>query len=127
MIDETLLKAFLTLMACAALLGGILWYIKRWAARKSPLAKEVNIRITGRMSLPPKAIVYTMQVAGRTLLIGVTDHSVALLADLTESTDSIPATIESAKQNSIPSLVDDSPEAVSFGAFLKAITKRENS
>ncbi|MBL7999484.1 MAG: flagellar biosynthetic protein FliO [Candidatus Kapabacteria bacterium] len=82
MIDDALLKTFLSLMAFVAVIGGVLWYIKRKTTRGVVGQSTVAIRIVARQALTPKSYVCIVEIRGGLYALGVTEQSVTLLKDI---------------------------------------------
>jgi flagellar protein FliO/FliZ len=140
MLEPNLLKAFLTLMACAAVMGGILIVLKRYAKKKTMVTGGVELHVIARQALQPKAGVFIVKAGDKTLVLGVTEHNVTTLADITEpvllKSTQPKETLLKEKGVTFPeSLLKARPEISqaafeqppSFGEFLKTVLKGEKS
>ncbi|MBS1538087.1 MAG: flagellar biosynthetic protein FliO [Bacteroidetes bacterium] len=121
MIDETLLRAFLTLLLCVAALGVVLFIVKRYSSKIAPQRTSLDLKAIGRLPLH-KGAVYAIQVGNRTLLIGATEHSINLLTDITEDqTQVLPNTSHIDDTHSI---AIEPSSSLSFGSFIQSIAQR---
>ena len=120
MIDETLLRAFLTLLLCVAGLGVVLFIVKRYSSKIAPQRTTLELKAIGRLPLH-KGAVYAIQVGGRTLLIGATEHSINLLTDITE--DQIQVLSNAHPVEDEHSIVVEPSASLSFGSFIQSIAQ----
>jgi flagellar biogenesis protein FliO len=132
--DATLLRAFFTLICCVAGLGALLFFVKKYVGRSKQKLQSLNLEIISRVSLQQKNHLYVVRAGTKTLLIGVSDHSVSTLADLTEedgkgTIDQALLSLGAAKNAPArtPELSQTTVGAdiPSFGDFLKSIIKGE--
>lgn len=123
MIDETLLRTFLTLLLCVAGLGIVLVFVKRYSSKIAPQRQSIELKAVGRLPLQ-KGAVYAIQAGGRTLLLGATDHSINLIADITSDQPQIPTSPSLEHSSVLPAEVSDS---LSFGSFLQSISVKPKS
>jgi len=78
-------KMVLSLGAVLLLMYGLVYALKRFVLPGAAGAhEEVPIDIIGRRVLQPKKSVVVMRVAGRVLVVGMTEHGMQTLAELTE-------------------------------------------
>lgn len=91
---ETLFVALRVLLSLAAVLG-LLWWLQRRLSRGPRAARENPVTVVTRQSLTPKASVVVIEVDGRRLVLGVTEHSIAVLqtADAVASAQPDAATV----------------------------------
>ncbi len=83
-------KMVLSLGAVLLLMYGLVYVLKRFVTPGATGAhQEVPIDIIGRRALQPKKSVVVMKVAGKVLVVGMTEHGMQTLAELTE--DDLPA------------------------------------
>ena len=83
--DESLIiRALLSLGAMAALLGGIVYLLKKMNRRGSKAESKIPLHVINRLALSPKSQVYLIKAGNRTLLLGSSDHSVNFIADLSD-------------------------------------------
>ncbi len=71
-----LLFGFLTVLVIAA------YGIRRWALGGASRG-SIPFSIVARLPLPPKAMVYAVQVGEKVFLLGVTEHTVTMLREYT--------------------------------------------
>jgi flagellar biosynthetic protein FliO len=136
MLDAEILKTFFTLGASVAALALILYFVKKYSKKRNNSQSSFNVQVLSRTTLQPKTQIYTIKVAERTLLVGVTDHNISTLADLSSKENNINADLPAIKQLPVASrnsnkiinhtnlqkqTVDDS---LSFKAFLKSTIKK---
>jgi len=121
MIDETLLRAFLTLLLCVAGLAVVLFIVKRYSSKISPQRSTLELKAIGRLPLH-KGAVYAIQVENRTLHIGATEHSINLITDITNEQSPILPPIPQSEDTH--SLAIDPTTSLSFGSFIQSITQR---
>lgn len=94
MIDETLLRAFITMMVCVGAIAGLLWLVKRKMTTGKQGSTLIGIEVIARQGLNAKAQIFVVSVHGKTLLLGVTEQTVTMLAEL----DSMPRTSTTSTQ-----------------------------
>lgn len=123
MIDDTLLRTFFTLLLCVAGLGAVLFFVKRYSSKITPQRQMLDLKAIGRVSIH-KGAVYAIQAGSKTLLIGATDHSINLIADI--SSEQSPLTPPSSLEHSVV-LPPETSDSLSFSSFLQSIsTKGKN-
>ncbi|MBI3259981.1 MAG: flagellar biosynthetic protein FliO [Ignavibacteriae bacterium] len=121
MIDDTLLRTFFTLLLCVAGLGAVLFFVKRYSSKITPQRQTIDLKAIGRVSIH-KGAVYAIQAGGKTLLIGATDHSINLIADISsEQSQQVPLTPPSSLEHSIE-LPPETSDSLSFSSFLQSIS-----
>ncbi len=72
------------------LLIGATWGLKSWSSRSAKGKSSQKIKILTQHFIGPKKSIAIIQVAGESLLIGVTDHSINLLKTLSLLDEEIP-------------------------------------
>jgi flagellar protein FliO/FliZ len=78
-------KMVLSLGAVLLLMYGLVYALKRFVLPGAAGAhQQVPIDIIGRRVLQPKKSVVVMKVAGKVLVVGMTEHGIQTLAELTE-------------------------------------------
>ncbi len=120
MIDETLLRTFLTLLLCVAGLGVVLFFVKRYSSKIAPQRQMFDLKAVGRVSIH-KGAVYAIQAGSKTLLIGATDHSINLIADISSEQSLTPTAPPSSLEHSVV-LPPETSDSLSFSAFLQSIS-----
>ncbi len=73
---------FITLVIVAIIVLGSKGLRQYWG-RRSTATSALDMQILGRRYLNPKQSIAIVRVRGRELLLGITDHSIRLLCDLT--------------------------------------------
>ena len=78
-------KMVLSLGAVLLLMYGLVYVLKRFfVPGAAGTQQEISIDIVGRRALQPKKSVVVMKVAGKVLVVGMTEHGMQTLAELTE-------------------------------------------
>ncbi len=85
MIDDSILRAFLTLAFVVALTGGAAFSLKKFVFSRKKTDGESYIKPLAKISLQPKTHLFVVEADGKRLLVGSTEKSVNLVADLTDS------------------------------------------
>lgn len=85
MLDETLVRAFITLMVAVAAIALLMVYLKRKVAKGKIAGSTLAIQVVARQALNPKAQIYIVSIAGKTVMLGVTEQSVTNLGELAVS------------------------------------------
>jgi flagellar protein FliO/FliZ len=97
-----------TLIVIAVALGASAYGLKKMAARtngKKGLSTKINVLTTHHLG--PKKNLMIIQVAGETLLIGVTDHNISMLKTLALIDDELPASVPQRFDQTMEDFVDD--------------------
>jgi flagellar biogenesis protein FliO len=84
MLEDTLLRSFLSMIAFIAVLAVILYVFKRYAKKTKLRNNSIDLNIISKLTIQPKTNLFIIKAGLRTLLIGVTDHNIQTLSDLTE-------------------------------------------
>ncbi len=85
-----ILKMIFPLLVITALLGGALWFVKKYTARsKYAGSKEFSVKVINTQMIFPKRFISLVKVKDKLLVLGITDHSINLLKefDFTEELD----------------------------------------
>jgi len=83
--EWVVVKMVLSLGAVLLLMYGLVYALKRFVMPVAAGARqEVPIDIIGRRVLQPKKSIVVMKVAGKVLVVGMTEHGMQTLAELTE-------------------------------------------
>jgi flagellar protein FliO/FliZ len=84
-------RLILTLSVITVLAGAATYGLKRWAAKSSARsAGHTKIKVLVQHHLGPKKSLAIIQVAGESLLIGLTDHNISMLKTLSLLDEEIP-------------------------------------
>lgn len=123
MIDPTLLKAFITMIAAVGGLSLLLFILKRKAASKVSSTKNTSLTVETRIALTPKSHAVVLHYGSKKFLLGVTEHSVQLLSELLENQQKNVSNEPAEKPLRLPNeIVNDD---LSFSAFIKSISRKE--
>ena len=82
MTDVLSLRAFLSLFLVLALLGAVLWALRRGALSLPALKGRTEIVVETATSLGDRRSLAIVRVEGRRVLIGLTPSAVSFLTDL---------------------------------------------
>jgi flagellar protein FliO/FliZ len=83
-------RFMITLGVLAVLLGATLFGLRRFGKRRDSQNHNARIRVLTQYSLGPKKSLSIVQVAGETILLGVTDHNISMLKTLALIDDEFP-------------------------------------
>ncbi|MFP4369690.1 MAG: FliO/MopB family protein [Candidatus Kapaibacterium sp.] len=80
--DYTLIKAFFTLALGVAVMGGVLFLIKKYFVAKAGSPDAPDMKVISKLNLQPKVSLYMIKAGSKTLLIGVSDKGVNPITEL---------------------------------------------
>ncbi|MBM2815545.1 MAG: Flagellar protein [Ignavibacteria bacterium] len=133
MLDDTILKGFLTMAAFVAGLGILLFLLKKYAGKVKRAVSNGELQVVSKINLNQKSHLYIVKAGSKTLLIGSGDGNVAQIADLSDESEQFhgfpvkkaPAVtkfpgMEQPKAKSARS--EDS--SLSFGSFIRSAFKK---
>ena len=132
MIDDNILNAFISMGIIVLVLVAILILVKRFARKNKMGGADFDFKVLARLPLQAKAQATVIKVRGRTLLLGLTEQNVSLLADITEednivtNSDKLESIFPTSKSKMRESLArasksnSDLPNNLSFKAFVKS-------
>ncbi len=83
-------RIIMTLAVAAVTLGAAAYGMKKMAGRNGSKTQNARIKVLTSHHLGPKKNLTIVQVAGETILIGVTDHSITMLKTLSLLDEEIP-------------------------------------
>jgi flagellar protein FliO/FliZ len=86
-------RLVITLGVLAIFLGGASFALRRWANKKGGKNNNTRIKILTQHHLGPKKSLAIIQVAGESLLVGVTDHNISMLKTLALIDDEVPENV----------------------------------
>ena len=87
----SLTRIFITLGVLLLTFGAASYGLKRWSARSAGSRNQnTRIRVLTQHHLGPKKTLAIVQVAGESILIGITDHNIAMLKTLSLIDDEVP-------------------------------------
>lgn len=103
---STTLSSLLSLIFVLALIPAALWFVRRMqGGGAGAAARSGPIRIHASLALGPRERIVILEVAGKSLLVGITAQSMSTLAEF----EALPA-------------LDEAP-APAFGALLKGLRR----
>jgi flagellar biosynthetic protein FliO len=83
--EGILIRMVLSLAAVLALMVGLMYLVKRFVLPGTgSLRMPVQVDVIGKRTLQPKKSVFVVRVAGKVLVLGVSDHGMQTLTELTE-------------------------------------------
>lgn len=79
MIDPTLLKAFITMMAAVIGLSLLLFILKRKSLSRSMSSTQTvqSLSVDARLSVTPKSQVIVVNYGDKKYMLGITEHSLS--------------------------------------------------
>lgn len=86
-------RILITLGVLTAVLAGAVFGLKRWASRGGNKKPTNRIKILTQHPLGSKKSLAIIQVAGESILVGITDHNISMLKTLSLIDDEIPEDI----------------------------------
>ena len=86
-------KMAVSLTLILAVILGIGIFVKRWLIQRKVLTPNSQIRIITQHYLGPRKSLAIVHVAGESLLIGITDHDIRLVKQLSLIDDEVPANL----------------------------------
>lgn len=108
-------RLILTLVILATLLGAASFAIRRWAGHRALRSQNTKIKVLTQHHLGPKKSLAIIQVAGESLLIGVTDQNISMLKTLSLLDEDIPGSVPGSFEQAITDFDDqdgfDRPES----------------
>ncbi len=127
---EPIFKAIITLLVSFVVIIGIYLLIRKYAGKMNAVkAGSDNMEILAKMSLPPKSYLYVVKAGNKKLLLGVTEKSIATLAELDSENavisqnEDIPETFANVDiQNMVPKVeIGKYEKELGFPSFVKSI------
>ncbi len=83
--QEELLRAFGTLVFIVIALAAVLFFVKRYAARKQKGPVDgPGMRVLNRVNLQTRKQVYMLQVGQRVLIVGASEQGINILSEITD-------------------------------------------
>jgi flagellar protein FliO/FliZ len=90
--NDQFYRIMATLGILAVGLGAALFGLKKWSAKSGGRNINTKIKVLTTHHLGPKKSVAIIQVAGESILIGITDHNISMLKTLALIDDEVPET-----------------------------------
>ncbi|MGA2296254.1 MAG: flagellar biosynthetic protein FliO [FCB group bacterium] len=135
MIEDSLMRSFLSMVGFIAVLAVVLFFFKKYAKKANNKSNSVDLNIVSKLNIQPKTTLYIIKAGVKTLLVGVTDHNIQTLSDLTE--DKTPKSSFNIKKplpvsdKELPELalplakkISEDKNPLSFSNFIKAKFKK---
>jgi flagellar protein FliO/FliZ len=110
--SNPIFRLIMTLGVMAVVLGAAAFGVKKLANRQGPAAAKTRINVLTNHHLGPKKNLMIVQVAGETLLLGVTDHNITMLKTLALIDDEIPATVPQCFDHTMEDFIADEEEPI---------------
>jgi flagellar protein FliO/FliZ len=83
--EGVFLRMVLSLGAVLGLMIGLMYLVKRFVLPgSSSLRTAVQVEVLGRRALQPKKSVFVVRVAGKVLVLGISEHGMQTLSELSE-------------------------------------------
>lgn len=86
-------RVMITLGVLVAVLGAVSFALKRWMRKSNSPGQGTKIRVLTQHHLGPKKSLAIIQVAGESILIGITDHNISMLKSLALLEEEIPQSV----------------------------------
>ncbi len=83
-------RILISLGVVFSLMGGAIFALKTWSKKRSVQTSGMSIRVLTQHHLGPKKSIAIIQVAGESILVGITDHNISMLKTLALIDDEIP-------------------------------------
>jgi flagellar biogenesis protein FliO len=84
MLDDALLRAFITLSLIAIVLFGISVFVRRYTAQKFVHGDKSQFRMLGHLTVRPKHTIGLLLVGEKIVVVGMTDQSMTPLTEITD-------------------------------------------
>lgn len=123
--ESAIIETFITLAGAVAVLGLILFFVKKYTVKSRDESNAVELKILAKMPLPPKNNLYVIKAAGKTLLIGASEKSISTLSELDSDGKTIQSSAKSFKKSE-KMLEQSEEDALTFSSFLKSTLKKTN-
>jgi flagellar protein FliO/FliZ len=95
-------------------MGAAAFGLKKLATRQGKAASKTRINVLTNHHLGPKKNLMIVQVAGETLLLGVTDHNITMLKTLALIDDEVPAHLPQRFDQTMDDFVADEDEPIAM-------------
>ena len=108
--ENPIVRIMITLGVLATVLGGALVGIKRWQAKNINKRQNTRIKILTQHAIGPKKSLAIIQVAGESILVGITDQNISMLKTLSLIDDEVPAEVPQRFDSAMDRLDDEELE-----------------
>lgn len=116
--DGNVISAFLTMSIIVAILGGMLYFLKKTALKKNIKDHSIDMKILSRMSLNAKNHLFVVQAGEKRLLLGVSETGIRNLTEIDSENKIAPSiNIPEIKQHNS---LKNNNKNLSFTSFLKS-------
>jgi flagellar protein FliO/FliZ len=105
-------KMMFTLGVLALLLGALCLGLRRWIKANPKLKQNTKIKVLTQHHLGPKKSLAIVNVAGESLLIGVTDHNITMLKTLSLLDEELPEDVPRNFNGAMDDFQDDEADFV---------------
>ena len=75
-------KTVLGLALVLVVLGGVYWFVRKYASNKTPQTGLMQIKVIAQHYLGPKKSIAVIRVAGESMIVGITDNQINLIKSL---------------------------------------------
>lgn len=121
--EGILLRMVLSLSAVLALMVGLMYLVKRFVLPGTgPVRMPVQVEVLGKRALQPKKSIVVVRVAGKVLVLGLSEHGIQTLTALTD--EELQASMPALAQNAPPSGI---PFSTYLQETLHTIRRRQKS
>lgn len=110
--SNPIFRLVMTLGVMAIVLGAAAFGVKKFATRQGPSVAKTRINVLTNHHLGPKKNLMIVQVAGETLLLGVTDQNITMLKTLALIDDEVPATVPQRFDHTMEDFIGDEEEPI---------------
>lgn len=87
---SSLPRLVISLAVVFSLMGAGIFALKKWSKKRTTNNSAMKIRVLTQHHLGPKKSIAIIQVAGESILVGITDHNISMLKTLALIDDEIP-------------------------------------
>jgi flagellar protein FliO/FliZ len=81
-LTAAIVKMLAALALVLAVLVGLYWFVRRFLPGQTPGTAGGGLRLVGRLPLGPKRGLALVEVAGRVLVVGLSEQNISLLATI---------------------------------------------
>ena len=121
--QEELLRAFGTLVFIVIALAVVLYFVKRYAARKQQGPVDgPDMRVLNRVNLQQRKQVYMLQVGRRVLIVGAAEQGINILSEITDPEEV--ARLTGASNDAGNSMPDQEAQRIAPAPLPQAGTRR---
>lgn len=100
-------KTVLGLVMVLVVLGGVYWFVKKYANNKMPQTSLMQIKVIAQQYLGPKKSIAVIRVAGESMVIGITDNQINLIKSLAVLDDDYSAVARQQESTAVEQTITD--------------------